>query len=453
LDVPATAADGLAVHRPGSDRYAQATSPHNPSGAQRPVAVAAPASGAQVSAAVRLAAERGWMIAPQATGHGAAGDIGADTLLIDTSGLNEITVDPRTATVRAGAGAVWAAVEQAAEPYGLLGRAGTSPSVSVAGYTFGGGVGWLVRPHGLASAHLLAVDFVDAEGRQRRAAPDAAEPGDRDAWWAFRGGGGTGIAVRLECELVPVADLWAGYLLWPAGELGAVTAAWSSALPAFGPALTTCVSLLHAAPGPPFPPELRGQPVVHLSLASSAGPGEAAALFGALEGAAAPVVSTWGPSDAERLGGIHLDPPPGVPALGGGRWLQGGTPAVAGDILQAGLAPDTPLMMIEIRHLGDSGPAAAGPSPAADGAMTRPPGPFLVHAVGLAGDPAQRASLEQALQTVWAPAAAVDTGRAAPSFAEGQRSPGSQLSPSAQSRLAAIRSAIDPSSIIRTART
>lgn len=451
MDVPATAADGLEVHRPGSGRYARATAPDNSSGAQHPVAVVAPGNGAQVSAAVRLAAERGWMIAPQATGHGAAGDIGPDTLLIDTSALDQISIDPGTATARAGAGVVWAALERAAEPHGLLGRAGTSPSVGVAGYTFGGGVGWLARPHGLAAAHLHAVDFVDAAGRRRRAAADADEPGDRDAWWAFRGGGGAGIAVSLEFGLVPVADLWAGYLLWPAGELGAVAAAWSTALPAFGPALTSDLSLLYAAPGPPFPPELRGQPVVHLSVASSAGPGEAAALFGALDRLAKPVVSTWGPSDAERLGGIHLDPPPGIPAYGGGQWLTDGTPAVAEDILRAALAPGTPLKVIEIRHVGYDDPAA-GQLPAAGGAMTRPPGPFLVHAVGVGPGPAQRAQLDQALETVWAAAAAAGTGRAAPPFAEGQRSPGSALSAPDQSNLAAVRSAIDPHGIIRTAR-
>ena len=118
---------------------------------------------------------------------------------------------------------------------------------------------------------------------------------------------------------------------------------------------------------------------------------------------------------------------------------------MAGDILQAALVPGTPLMVIEIRHVGHQGVAA-------DGAMTRPPGPFLGHTVGLGGDPAQRASLDQALQTVWAAAATVDTGRAAPPFAEGQRSPGSPLSPSDQSRLAAIRSAVDPHGVIRTAR-
>lgn len=445
MGISATAADGLQVYPPGSARYEQATSPHNASGAQHPVAVVAPASGAQVSAAVRLAAEHGWLIAPQATGHGAAGDIGPDTLLLDTSDLAEIAIDARAATARVGAGSVWSAVEQAAEPHGLLGRAGTSPSVGVAGYTFGGGVGWLIRPHGLASAHLLAVDFVDAEGRPRRATEDAADPGDRDAWWAFRGGDGAGIAVRLDFGLVPVADLWAGYLLWPADDLEAVTAAWASALPAFGPTLTSDLSLLHAAPGPPFPPDLQGQPLVHLSLAASGGERDAAALFGALAAVRAPAVSTWGPSDATRLGGIHLDPPPGVPALGGGRWLADGTPAVAADILRSGLADGTPLLMIEIRHVGN-------PDPATPGAMTQAPGPFLVHAVGLAGPPAEREALDQALQTVWDTAATVDTGRPAPPFAEGRRSPGSPLAAPDLARLKAIRSAIDPDGMIRAAR-
>ena len=445
MNMPATAADGLEVYRPGSDRYRRATSPDNSSGAQHPAAVVAPASGAQVAAAVRLAAERGWLIAPQATGHGAAGDIGPDTLLADTSALTGITIDPAAQTARVGAGVTWAPVEQAAEPHGLLGRAGTSPTVGVAGDTFGGGVGWLIRPHGLAAAHLTAVDFVDAEGRQRRAAQDAADPADHGAWWAFRGGGGAGIATSLEFGLVPVANLWAGYLLWPAAELAAVAGAWAGALPAFGAALTTCLSLLHAPPGPPFPPELQGQPVVHLSLASSDGPDEAAALFAALGSAAAPVVSTWGPSDAARLGGIHLDPPAGVPAVGGGRWLGAGAPALAGEILHTGLAAGTPLAMIEIRHVDD-------PDPAADGAMTHAPGPFLVHAVGVAAEPAARASVDQALQTVWQAAAPADTGHAAPPFAEGQRSPGSPLRPADHARLAAIRSAIDPHAIIRTAR-
>jgi hypothetical protein len=293
------------------------------------------------------------------------------------------------------------------------------------------------------------VDFVDAGGRQRRASAAAADPIDRDAWWAFRGGYGAGVATSLEFGLVPVSDLWAGYLLWPASALDAVTAAWAGSLPAAGPALVTCISLLRAAPGPPFPPELQGTAVVHLSLASAAGEPDAAALLRALGAAPAPAVNTWAPATAQRLGGIHLDPPPGVAALGGGRWLAAGTPDVAAGILRLGLREGSPLMMIEIRHVAGPDPAD---DPVADGAMTRPPGPFLVHAVGAAGPPGQRAELDGALQSVWDAAASVDTGRPAPPFAEGQRAAGSALTAAAETRLTAIRAAIDPGGLIRYAR-
>ncbi|HEY5361336.1 MAG TPA: FAD-binding protein [Streptosporangiaceae bacterium] len=449
MGAPVTAADGLTVYRPGSAEYARATAPHNPSGTQRPAAVVVPQRAAQVAAAVTLAADQGWALAPQATGHGAAGDIGPDTLLLDTSALDEIAIDPAAGLARTGAGATWSRVNAAAEPHGLLGRAGTSPSVGVAGYTFGGGIGWLVRPHGLAAAHLETVDFVDAGGRQRRASADAADPIDRDAWWAFRGGYGAGVATSLEFGLVPVSDLWAGYLLWPASALDAVTAAWAGSLPAAGPALVTCISLLRAAPGPPFPPELQGTAVVHLSLASAAGEPDAAALLRALRAAPAPVVNTWGPASAQRLGGIHLDPPSGIPALGGGRWLAAGTPDVTADLLRLGLRGGSPLMMIEVRHVAGPGPAD---DLAGDGAMTRPPGPFLVHAVGAAGTPEHRAELDGALQSVWDAAAPVDTGRPAPPFAEGQRAAGTALTAADEKRLTATRAALDPGSLIRYAR-
>ncbi|WP_369807453.1 hypothetical protein [Mycobacterium sp. E3305] len=71
--------------------------------------------------------------------------------------------------------------------------AGTSPTVAVAGYTFGGGVGFLTRPYGMASSALLSVDYIDGNGQMRRAAEDAPDAADRGALWAFRGiGHGSG---------------------------------------------------------------------------------------------------------------------------------------------------------------------------------------------------------------------------------------------------------------------
>lgn len=441
----AAADDGLELHRPGSDPYRRATSPHNSSGEQHPVAVVIPLDEHQVASAVRLAGERGWMVAPQATGHGAAGDIGEDTLLLDTSRLDSIAVERTTRLATVGAGATWAGINRAGEPHGLLGRAGTSSTVGAAGYSFGGGVGWLVRPHGLSAAHLGAVSFVDGTGRLRRAASDASDEGDREAWWAFRGGGGVGVATSLELELVAVADLHAGFLLWPAEHLEAVVEAWARALPAVGASLVSCVSLLHAPPGPPFPPDLRGQPVVHLSVAASAGSGGAEPLFDALASIEAPTINTWGPADAERLAGIHLDPPSRVPAFGDGRWLTDKAPAHTTDLLGHGLVDGSPLMMIEIRHVGNADPEA-------DGAMTTVPGPFLLHAVGSAADTAEREEVHAALDRLRAAAAPVDTGLAAPAFAEGQRTTGASLSAAGVERLGAIRARVDPAGLIRTAR-
>ena len=433
---------------PGSAGYTRVTSPHNSSGSQHPALAAVPRSIAGIAEVVRYAAGSGLRVLPQATGHGAAGEVGDDTIILDTSGLAGVSIDPAARTARAGAGATWAVVNAAAQPHGLLGLAGSAPDVCISGYTFGGWVGWLVRAAGMASAALRAVDYVDGRGTIRRAATDAADPADRDALWAFRGGGGAGIAARLEFGLAAVDDLWAGYLLWPVAHLEAVVSAWAAALPRIGPALATSISVLHAPPAPPFPEALRGAPVVHLALASPHGPGQATALREALAAVPAPAADTWGAADAERLAGIHLDPPFAVPALGEGRWLGPGTPAIAAGILGLAADPGSPLALIELRDTAGPGRTA----PPADGAVTAVPGPFLLHAVGLAATPGTREAAEQALGRVrraWAPA---DAGRGAVSFAEGRPGDADSLAPADRERLAAIRAALDPGGVIAASR-
>jgi FAD/FMN-containing dehydrogenase len=433
---------------PGSAGYARATTPHNSSGSQHPALAAAPRSIQGIAEVVRYAARSGRQVLPQATGHGAAGEVGDDMIILDTSGLAGVGIDPAARTARAGAGVTWAAVNAAAQRHGLLGLAGSAPDVCVSGYTFGGGVGWLVRAAGMASAALRAVDYVDGRGTIRRAAEDAADPADRDALWAFRGAGGAGVAGRLEFGLAVVDDLWAGYLLWPAAHLEAVVSAWAAALPRIGPALATSISVLHAPPAPPFPEALRGTPVVHLALASPHGPGQASALREALAAVPPPAADTWGASDAEQLAGIHLDPPFPVPALGEGRWLGPGAPAIAASILSLASDPGSPLALIELRNTGSTGSTA----PPAGGAVTAVPGPFLLHAVGLADTPGAREAAEQALGSVrraWAPA---DAGRSAVSFAEGRPGDADSLAPADRERLAAIRAALDPDGVIAASR-
>src|SRR3712207_537108 len=96
------------------------------------------ATPADVQDAVRAARERGLRVAVRATGHGTLTEPGPDTLLIDTSRMRSVLVDPDGATARVGPGATWGEVIEAAAPFGLAPVSGTSSTVGVAGFTFGG---------------------------------------------------------------------------------------------------------------------------------------------------------------------------------------------------------------------------------------------------------------------------------------------------------------------------
>src|SRR5580692_9659340 len=133
------------VFRPGTEPYATSTSPNNSSFRQRPDAVVRPRTTDDVAAAVTIARALGLRVAVQATGHGAGSPLGDGLVLIDTSALDAVSIDPAARTARVGAGATWSKVQAQAEIHGLLALSGTSPTVGVSGYTFNGGVGWRAR--------------------------------------------------------------------------------------------------------------------------------------------------------------------------------------------------------------------------------------------------------------------------------------------------------------------
>ena len=433
--------DDVTFFEPGSDAYVAATSPHNSSGEQRPAFVARPGDVEGVAAVVREAVRRGLRVLPQATGHGAGGLVDTDTVILDTSGLTSLSIDAAARVATAGAGLTWGRINPEAEKHGLLGLAGSAPTVSIAGYTFGGGIGWLSRPHGMAAAALRSVDYVDGAGNLRRASDDAADELDREALFAFRGGGGVGIATTLEFDLVPVPDLYAGYLLWPIDQLQAVVGAWARTIDEVDGDVATSISVLHAPPAPPFPDTLRGKPLVHLALAASRGASGARPLLDAVRAAATPTVDTWGPSDAAGLAGIHLDPPIATPALGEARWLTAAAPAHAVDLLSVAASPESPVVMLELRSVGNDAPAR-------DGAHTRVTGPFLVHGVSPLTAPDARLSIEQAFAHLREVAGPVDAGLSVGSWMEGATVVPDALPGPIRQRVAAAADRVDPAGTV-----
>ncbi len=435
------------VFTPGSDEYTSATKPRNSSFAQRPAAVVRPRSAEDVAEAVSAARGLGLAIVVQATGHGSGGAIADDSLLIDMSQLAFVSVDSGLAIARVGAGAVWSSVQQAVEPHGLLGLSGTSPTVGVAGYTFGGGVGWLVRPFGLAASSLRSVGYVDGRGRIRRAVEDASDLLDRDALWAFRGGGAVAIATELELELHPVRDLWAGYLMWPARHLAGLAAAWAGSVAAARSSVTSTLMLLHLPPQGPFPPELLDRPVVHLSYASVDGPAALEEIREAMIKVAPAPIDTTAAADATALSTIHLDPPVAVPARGTARWLSSADADTVIDIFNsAQIGEPRGLVMVEIRHVATNAPSL-------EGAMTHPPAPFLLATVGPAPDDDARARIDDRLSRVEQAAAAVDVGLSVPSFRGGQPEPGQAHSPATLARLGQIAIDLDLDHVFRFQRS
>ncbi len=166
---------------------------------------------------VDFARERGLRVAAQSTGHGAGAMAPlTDTILLRTGRLTAIEIDAAGRRARVEAGVLAADVALAAGEAGLAALLGSSPDTGVAGFTLGGGVGWLGRSHGLACNSVRAIELVTADGEQRRVDAD----NDPELFFALRGGGGSfGVVTALEIELYPVAEVYAGMVAWP-GEMG-----------------------------------------------------------------------------------------------------------------------------------------------------------------------------------------------------------------------------------------
>ena len=153
---------------------------------------------ADVRGGVLMARRRGLRVAVRATGHGTFAEPGPDALVIDTSRMRAVLVDPGRRTARVGVGATWGDVIEAAAPFGLAPVSGTSATVGVTGFTLGGGHGFLSRKHGLAADNLIRADVVTADGEVLTAREDRRSA----LFWALRGAGGNfGVATSLEVRL------------------------------------------------------------------------------------------------------------------------------------------------------------------------------------------------------------------------------------------------------------
>ena len=233
---------------PGDDGYAGTASALFADGT--PDLVIRPHDAAGVAAALRYAAGTGLAVTVRSGGHSMAGlSTSTDGMIIDTRRISGVRLlDPASGRVRVGAGATWGAVAAALRPHGLGLTAGDTSGVGVAGLTLGGGIGWMVRRHGLVIDSLAAARLVTADGRLIGA--DAVE--HADLFWALRGGSGNfGVAVGFDFTAQPVTSVHFGAISYQAGDLPRLIAGWRDLMRASDEKLTTTLNLMPAVPGQP----------------------------------------------------------------------------------------------------------------------------------------------------------------------------------------------------------
>src|SRR3954447_5332363 len=270
-----------AAFAPGDPGYDEARTIWNGMFDDRHPALVVQCAGvADVTRAVQFARSEGLEIAVRGGGHSLPGFSSSDGgIVIDLGAMKGVRVDPRTRRVTAQGGLQWHELDHETQAFGLAATGGLVSTTGVAGFTLGGGIGHLVRAHGLACDRLIGADLVTADGRIVRAGMGSDE--ESELLWALKGGGGNfGIVTSMDFQLAPVGPIvHGGAAFFGADQLREILVRVRDMMDAGMPEeLTLLVNMTTAPPAPFLPVEMHGHPGVAV-IACWSGPledGEAA---------------------------------------------------------------------------------------------------------------------------------------------------------------------------------
>ncbi|MBZ0292890.1 MAG: FAD-binding oxidoreductase [Anaerolineae bacterium] len=336
------------VLTPDDAAYEQTRLTWNRSTNHYPALILVPRHADDVAAGIHFAREAGLGVAVQSTGHGTQYPAD-DNLLIVTSQMDSVQVDPEACIAQVEAGVIWQQVLDKTTPHGLAPLLGSSPHVGVIGYTLGGGIGWLARRYGLAADSVRWIDIVTADGVLKRAS--SAE--NSDLFWGLRGGGGNfGVVTAMAFDLYPVETVYGGSLIYSGAVARDALRFYREWIETVPDELTSSITVLKIPSLPQVPEAMRGTIQV-IVRAAFVGP--------ATEGAAwmqpwldwhSPVSNQLHEMPFAEIDTISNDPTQPTAGLGSNEMVDKLSDELIDVIIQYVTNPASPLTFTELRHAG-----------------------------------------------------------------------------------------------------
>lgn len=240
------------VVAPGSPAYDDLRNVYNRAGS--PAVIVRGHSNDDIVTALRFAREHHLPVSVRSGGHGLSGlATNNGGLVLDLTPFNQVKLlDPEHSLVRIEAGARWGEVAKALAAHSLAISSGDTNQVGVGGLTLGGGIGWMVRTHGLTIDSLQAAEIITADGRMLRASANAHP----DLFWAIRGGGGNfGVVTSFDFQAQACKAIIGGSVVYDAAEVETVLPAWAKAMRQAPEELNSTI-VLFSGFGPQTPPQV-----------------------------------------------------------------------------------------------------------------------------------------------------------------------------------------------------
>jgi FAD/FMN-containing dehydrogenase len=237
---------------------------------RRPAAIARCATAAEVTAAIGVARQHRPQVSIRGGGHQIAGSaVCDDGLVIDLAPMKGVAVDPERRTARAGGGVLWGELDRETQRFGLATNGGEVSTTGIGGFTLGGGMGMIMRRHGLACDNLRSIEIVTADGAVRTASREE----NPDLFWAARGGGrGLGVVTAFDFDLHPLGpEVAFAQVLYSSSDAERILRAWPEVALGAPETVTPQLLLWTIPPDPAFPEELHDRRVV-ITLGVFAGP-------------------------------------------------------------------------------------------------------------------------------------------------------------------------------------